>query len=72
MKTKYIIMAVFNGVTKQFEFPLEKQAEAISWYKNIKLRADRVRMFSIDSDDPTMWYDFGKLTELKEQEKNPN
>lgn len=60
MKTKYIIMAVFGGITKQFEFPVEQKAEAIAWYKNIKLRADRARMFSIDSEDDSIWYDIGK------------
>ena len=57
MKKKYIIMAVFNGVTKEFSFPVTEKAEAIACYKNIRMRADRCKFFSIDSEDNDIWYD---------------
>lgn len=60
MKTKYIILAVFNGITKEFKYTVDKKAEAINDFKNMRLRADRIRMFSIDSEDDTIWYDIGK------------
>lgn len=57
MKKKYVIMAVFNGVTKEFSFPKEQKEEAIATYKNIRMRADRAKFFSIDSEDEDIWYD---------------
>lgn len=57
MEVKYKIMEVFNGITKEFNFPKNKKAEAIAAYKNIRMRADRCRFFSIDSDDNDIWYD---------------
>lgn len=57
MKVKYIILAVFDGITKQFEFDKSMKAEAIAAYKNIRMRADRAKLISIDSDDDTIWYD---------------
>ena len=57
MKVKYIVLCVFDGVTKQFEFPVSQKAEAISAFKNVSLRADRAKLFSIDSEDESIWYD---------------
>ena len=57
MKVKYKILAVFNGVSNEFNYPVEKKTEAISDYKNIKMRADRCKLFSIDSEDDELWYD---------------
>ena len=56
-RTKYIIMAVFNGVTKEFRFTVEQKEEAKATYKNILLRADRAKVYSIDSEDEDIWYD---------------
>lgn len=57
MKKKYIILAVFDGVINEFSFPKEQKEEAIAAYKNIRMRADRVRFLSIDSEDDDIWYD---------------
>lgn len=57
MKVKYKIIAVFDGITNEFDFPLSEKEEAIAAYKNIKLRADRCIFFSIDSEDDDIWYD---------------
>ena len=56
-RTKYIILAVVNGVTKQFEYTVSQKAEAIATYQNIRMRADRVKLFSIDTEDSEIWYD---------------
>ena len=55
--TKYIILAVVNGVTKEFKFKREEKAEAIATFKNIRMRADRCKMFAIDADFNDLWYD---------------
>lgn len=60
MKTKYIVMAVFNGVTKQFDYPVSEKEEAIACYKNVRMRADRCKFFSIDSEDDEIWYDLSE------------
>lgn len=60
MKVKYKILAVINGITKEYNFRLEEKDEAISTFKDIKKRADRCVMFSIDSEDPDIWYNIGK------------
>lgn len=57
MKVKYIVMFVMNGVTKQIDYSKEQKMEAVAAFKNIKLRADRTKFFSIDSDDNDIWYD---------------
>lgn len=59
MKAKYIVMFVIDGATKQIEFSKEQKAEAVAAYKNIRMRAgiDRIRLFSIDSEDDEIWYD---------------
>lgn len=57
MKKKYIILAVFNGVTNEFSFSVTEKAEAIACYKNIRMRADRAKFYSIDSEDNDIWYD---------------
>lgn len=57
MKKKYIILACVNGCTKEFDFTVDKKAEAISCYKEIKVKAERAKFFSIDSEDEDMWYD---------------
>lgn len=57
MKVKYVIIVVIDGKTTQFEYPVEDKAQAICDFKNIRLRADRIRLFSIDSEDEEIWYD---------------
>lgn len=57
MKAKYIILAVFGGVTNQFEFTRDQKAEAVATFKNVRMRADRAKLFSIDSEDEDVWYD---------------
>lgn len=57
MKVKYKIIAVFEGVTKEFNFPKEQKQEAIAHFKNIRMRADRAKLYSIDSEDEEIWYD---------------
>lgn len=57
MKVKYKIIAVFKGITKEFNFRLCEKKEAIAAYKNIRLRAERCKFFSIDSEDDEIWYD---------------
>ena len=57
MKTKYIVLMVIEGKTNQFKYSKEQKAEAICAYKNLRLRADRVKLFSIDSEDEDIWYD---------------
>lgn len=57
MNKKYIVMAVFDGITKEFYFTVEEKAEAIACYKNVRMRADRAKFFSIDSEDDDIWYD---------------
>ena len=56
-EVKYIILAVINGVTKQFEFTREKKNEAIAHFKNIRMRADRCKFFTVDNDFNDLWYD---------------
>ena len=62
MKKKYIILTTFNGVTKEFSFPVTEKAEAIACYKNVRMRADKdkTKFFSIDSDDKDIWYDLSQ------------
>ena len=60
MKDKYIILFVIGGATNEMRFPKERKAEAIAAFKNIRLRADRIKLSSIDSEDPEIWYDLSK------------
>lgn len=57
MTVKYVVVAVIDGATKEFRFPRGEKAEAVALFKDVLLRADRARLFSIDSDDPEIWYD---------------
>ena len=57
MKVKYIVIFVVDGITKQVEYNKAQKAEAVSAYKNIRMRADRAKLFSIDSEDEDIWYD---------------
>lgn len=57
MKTKYIVIFVSNGITNQVEYDKTQKSEAIAAYKNIRMRADRAKLVSIDSEDEDIWYD---------------
>ena len=57
MKAKYIVLFVMNGVTKEITYSVDQKAEAIASFKNIRMRADRAKLFSIDSEDNDIWYD---------------
>lgn len=61
-KVKYLVMFVSNGITKEFKFSKDQKAEAIAAFKNIRMRAgtQRIKLFSIDSDDEDIWYDLSK------------
>lgn len=59
-KAKYILLFVSNGITNQIEFSAHEKAEAIAAFKNVRMRADKVKLFSIDSEDDEIWYDIGK------------
>ena len=60
MNSKYILLYRCNGVSKQIEYPKDKKEQAVNDYKNLTRRLDFVKLFSIDSDDPEIWYDLGK------------
>lgn len=53
----YKIIAVFNGITKEFNFRKDEKEEAIAMYKNIGLRADRCKLIYIDREYEEKWYD---------------
>ena len=53
----YKIIAVFNGITKEFNFRKYEKDEAIAMYKNIQLRADRCKLIYIDREYEETWYD---------------
>lgn len=58
MKTKYLIIARFNGgIENEYRFTKEEKAEAIATFKNIRMRAAYIKLFSIDSEDEDIWYD---------------
>lgn len=56
MKLKYIILAVINGVTKEFRFNPDEKENAVSAFKNIRMRSDRCKFFAIDVDDDDYWF----------------
>lgn len=62
MKVKYIIMFVKKGITQEFKFPAGQKEEAIRVFQKIRSFDDvqRIRLFSIDSEDEEIWYDLGK------------
>ena len=60
MKAKYILMFVCNGVTRQIEYTREEKEQAIEDYKGLIGRVLNPKLFSIDSDDPDIWYDLGE------------
>ena len=53
----YKIIAVFNGITKEFNFSKYEKEEAIAMYKNISFRADRCKLIYIDREYEEKWYD---------------
>ena len=57
MKLDYIILAVVNGVTKEFKFSSEEKENAVSTFKNIRMRAERCKFFAVDVDDNDYWFD---------------
>lgn len=57
MKPKYILLFVTSGITKQVEYPVSMKEQAIADYRNVRMRVDRAKLFSIDSDDSDIWYD---------------
>ena len=58
--TKYIVMYVLYGVTRQAKFTKERKADAIKFFREKKSSCERAVLFSIDSDDPEIWYDLSK------------
>lgn len=57
MKVKYVVLFVVNGRHNHVEFARGQKAEAIAAYKNIRMRADWIKLLSIDSDDSDIVYD---------------
>ena len=56
-KVKYKIIANFHGITNEFNFNVNEKSEAIACFKNVRMRADKTKFFSIDSEDNEIWYD---------------
>lgn len=55
---KYNIYARFeDGSTNEYHFSVLEKQQAISCYKNIKMRAVWCKFLSVDSDDPDIVYD---------------
>lgn len=56
---KYIVFYREDGIGKELRYPRGDagKAEAIAAYREVKTRGEWARLFSIDSDDPEIWYD---------------
>ena len=59
MNTKYILIFTANGISKELKYKANQKEQAISDFKNLNRRLDYVRLFSIDSEDESIWYDLG-------------
>ena len=68
MKAKYILMWVCNYTHRQVEYTKEEKQQAIDDFKSLIGRVKCLRLFSIDSDDPDIWYDLGKKVLGSKQE----
>lgn len=60
-KVAYKILASFEGVVKEYNFPQEKRAEAVDTFKRMRgwESCDRIRLFRISGGSEETWHNIG-------------